>query len=430
MKFSRGRWLLLGLWAAVRLGAAAPDDSSAPRMLAPAEMKANLDDLMATFDEVHPNLYFKVSRQKLMEERRQLESELNRPLTVVQFFNLLEPFVASFADGHTGISAPRGVHPARKGGSGPSKPHYNWHFEILPGGTGYLDFVNMDSPLRSEWQKFLQATFRAIQEKRLTGLIIDLRNNGGGDSQLGDDLLDYLTDKPYRQASRKEWKFSPRYLTSPAFDQFLAEAQSAAAELKDQPEPTPDEKAFFVLNPNPSPAIKKRILEQGSPALKARLAKVAPHWLDPDYSPATARATLVWNFDKLRTPPNPYPLRFHGCLCFLISHRTFSSAIMLGNTVQDFKLAALIGEETPPCNEFGEVYSFELPHSGIRARVPSAQFVRANGDAKDPHGIIPDIAVAQTQADSDKGVDTVLETAKGWIAGCQRSRAPASADLR
>ncbi len=66
----------------------------------------------------------------------------------------------------------------------------------------------------------------------------------------------------------------------------------------------------------------------------------------------------------------------------------------------------------------------------IRAQVLSAQFVRANGDAKDPHGIIPDIAVKQTQADTAKGVDTVLETAKGWIAGCQRSRAPASADLR
>lgn len=420
MKFSDWRWLLLGLWAAMRLCASEPDNPAAQRMLTPAEMKGDLDCMMATFDEVHPNLYFKVSREKLTEARRQLESKLNQPLTVVQFDQALQAFIAGFADGHTWISPPRGVHIPRKG---PARPAYNWKFEILPGGIGYLDFVNMDSSLRSTWQKFLQDTFHTVQEKHLTGMIIDLRENDGGDSNLGDDLLDYLTDKPYRMASRKEWKFSPRYMTSPAFAEFFAEGESMSAKLKDQPE-TADEKKFFALNPNPSPAIKQWILAHGSTVLKARLVKIAPHWLEPDYSPATASETLVWNFDELRTPPSPFPLRFSGCTCFLISHRTFSSAIMLGNTVQDFKLATLIGEETPPCNEFGEVYAFQLPHSEIRAYVPSAQFVRANGDATDPHGIIPNIPVAQTPADTAKGADTVLEAAKSWIAGCQRSRAP------
>ncbi len=385
-------------------------------------MKSDLDFMMATFDEVHPNLYFRVSRPEVRKQRLQLESQLNNSLTVVQFLNLLDPFVPGFADGHTWVSAPRGVHIPRK--NGPAKPNYNWHFDILPGDIGYLNFVNMDSPLRDEWQKFLQATFRTVQGKHLTGMIIDLRDNEGGDSNLGDDLLDYLTTRPYRQASRKEWKFSPHYMTSPAAEQFFAGIQSSAAIDKDRPEPTPDEKVFFAVNPNPSLTLKKWILEHGSAPWKERLAKFAPHWLDPDYSPETANEFLVWKFDELRNPPSLFPLRFNGCLCFLISHRTFSSAIMLGNAVQDFKLATLIGEETPPCNEFGEVYAFQLPHSGIRAYVPSAQFVRANGDATDPHGIIPNIAVKQSQADKDKGIDTVLEAAKGWIAGCEHSLVP------
>src|SRR5579885_2596202 len=275
MKDFSWRQLLLCLLTAARLGAAELDNTA--QTLAPAEMKADLDCLVSTFDEVHPNLYFKVSRERFADDRRDVESKLSQPLTVVEFYQTLKTFVAGFADGHTAIFPPSGVHFPDKNG-GPARPNYHWKFEILPGAIGHLDFVDMDSPLRSDWQKFLLATFRTVQEKHLTGLIVDLRNNDGGDSNLGDDLLDYLADKPYRMASRKEWKFSRRYLTSPASAQFFADAESMTAKLKDQPE-SADETRFFALNPNPSPAIKQWILAHGSTVLKARLAKFAPRWL-------------------------------------------------------------------------------------------------------------------------------------------------------
>ncbi len=51
-------------------------------------------------------------------------------------------------------------------------------------------------PFRSEkFNLFLEETFRKIKEEEIEHLIIDIRNNSGGNSTLGDALLDYLTDK-------------------------------------------------------------------------------------------------------------------------------------------------------------------------------------------------------------------------------------------
>jgi C-terminal processing protease CtpA/Prc len=114
--------------------------------------------------------------------------------------------------------------------------------------------------------------------------------------------------------------------------------------------------------------------------------------------------------------PGPNPLRYRGKVCFLIGSGTFSSAMMLANAVADFKLAKLIGEETGGIpNSFGEVYFFDLPNTKIQVSVSSALFVRANGNSRDRHGILPDVEVRPTDEDIRQGVDTVLEFAKSWV---------------
>src|SRR5690349_6917669 len=42
-------------------------------------------------------------------------------------------------------------------------------------------------------------------------LVVDLRGNGGGDSRMGEELLRYLTTKPYRMSAAKNWKMSAEY---------------------------------------------------------------------------------------------------------------------------------------------------------------------------------------------------------------------------
>ena len=89
---------------------------------------------------------------------------------------------------------------------------------------------------------------------------------------------------------------------------------------------------------------------------------------------------------------------------------------MLANAVADYDLATLIGEETAETpNSFGEVYSFDLPHTRLSVGVSTARFVRANGDAEDRGGVRPDIAVVATSEDERRGIDAALERARRWI---------------
>jgi hypothetical protein len=392
-------------------------------ILQPEQMKEDVRFLMQTMEQVHPKLYYKTSRGEISRQLAALNARLTNPLARLDFYYTLAPFAYAFQDDHTVLYTPIGAKPApRPDGVNIEIPDYKWKFRIVDGNIGYLDFVRMSN--LDEFRAFLAATFAAIKDKQLDGLIIDLRKNDGGDSSLGDALLDYVNDKPYSPISRKELRFSRQFIsTIPRFfkDIWVAEPDDQIKQFCFS-NPPPMVKNLFAQNPCPE---LKTYLAQNAPVwMKNYLQQYAPHWLDPAHSPGTQTEILFQEYNDLRQPPNPYPLRFHGPVCFLIGPVTFSSAVILGNSVQDFHLATLIGEESHPCNQFGEPYNYTLPNSHLYGCVAAAQYVRANGDAKDPHGIIPDLEVKQTKADTEKGLDTVLEAAKRWVR--EHPRAPAA----
>ena len=67
----------------------------------------------------------------------------------------------------------------------------------------YNDFVDSEDE-----RSYIAHLFGKMHEKRTDSLIIDLRNNGGGNSAMGDYLLGFLTDQPYRMFSRVDTKLS------------------------------------------------------------------------------------------------------------------------------------------------------------------------------------------------------------------------------
>lgn len=243
----------------------------------------------------------------------------------------------------------------------------NYCFERLTDNIGYIDFRAMVDD--QKFSEFLTTTFTDIHVHPVRGLITDLRNNGGGSSRLGDDLLSFITDSSYRLAARKEWKMSAQY--------------------------------------------------------KAYLLKHVPWWIR--WFPFTwvipeARKYLGAHDGEivvdtaLAERHEANRLRYSGKECFLIGPRTFSSAMMLANAVGDYRLATLIGEETGGIpNAYGDIYPFDLPNTKLSVTVSSAYFVRANGDEKDRRGVMPDIEVRQTQEDARAGRDTVLERARQWV---------------
>ena len=54
------------------------------------------------------------------------------------------------------------------------------------------------SGTKEEFNNFLQSSFKEIKDKKIKKLLIDLRDNGGGDDINGEMLYSYLTNKPFR----------------------------------------------------------------------------------------------------------------------------------------------------------------------------------------------------------------------------------------
>ncbi len=85
---------------------------------------------------------------------------------------------------------------------------------LLPGDAptaapvAVIEFPTMDGPLGRQWDKFLDQAITAIKQRGAAGLIVDIRGNGGGNSELGDALLARINDRPYRMASRVVWRKS------------------------------------------------------------------------------------------------------------------------------------------------------------------------------------------------------------------------------
>ncbi|MFZ9386374.1 MAG: S41 family peptidase [Chitinophagaceae bacterium] len=235
-----------------------------------------------------------------------------------------------------------------------------YRFERSPENSGYILFRSMrDLPA---FEKFLDSVFSDIKIKPINGLIIDLRQNGGGNSVLGERLISYISSKPYRMGGGSRWKVSDEYKS------FLRE-------------------------------------QAGSNAVYASGA--FQHYLE-----LTTGEIISGNGGKPKSP-GKNNLRYTGKVAVLTGPNTFSSANMLSNAIKDFGLATIIGEPTgEPCNDYGELYWTRLPHTGFLMYTCSKQFIRANGDADDPYPVFPDIEVKQ---DPDSRQDDVLEYARKWV---------------
>jgi C-terminal processing protease CtpA/Prc len=71
-------------------------------------------------------------------------------------------------------------------------------FKLLDNGnTAYLKLGTFDEfQLKMDWRKFLANAFKVIEKKKITNLIIDIRNNEGGTDNIPAELLTYILSKP------------------------------------------------------------------------------------------------------------------------------------------------------------------------------------------------------------------------------------------
>jgi hypothetical protein len=244
----------------------------------------------------------------------------------------------------------------------PSSPSADFSFRMLEGGVGLLRWDAMPMTARKSWEAFLQKTFQELQTTRATGLIIDMRSNGGGDSSLAAPLFAYITDKPFRFSGGKRWRLSQDY------EQFFESCMQWWVRILPW-------KQFI------SPALASMKVGE------ERVFTNEPYTLEP------------------------LEPRFRGPVCVLIGPRTFSSAMMTTDAIATYGLAHLIGEPTGGVpTDLGEVGFQRLPNSGIVVAFCTALFIRADGNEKNRGPVMPNEVVP-----FETGRDAPLEAAVRWV---------------
>lgn len=222
-----------------------------------------------------------------------------------------------------------------------------------------IEFPTMSGPLGSQWDKFLDQAIIAIKQRGAAGLIIDIRGNGGGNSELGDALLARINDRPYRMASRIVWRKS---------------------------------------------AESDELFRMGTKPMWRSLMFALPLFL-PDYAALKHGEDLNYA-TKVAGRPRVQP-SFDGPTALLIGEHTFSSAMLLADAARTYDLMLTMGQPTGGVpNTLGDIGPFALPNSRIVVSFSQKMFIRASGDESDLGPVRPHIEVAPVA-----GRDATLERA-------------------
>lgn len=77
-------------------------------------------------------------------------------------------------------------------------------------GVAVMDFFSMDNP--GKMRTFADSMFTALRNNGIRNLIIDVRDNGGGNSQVGDELLRRISQCPFKQFEKSFVRVTPTTL--------------------------------------------------------------------------------------------------------------------------------------------------------------------------------------------------------------------------
>lgn len=233
-----------------------------------------------------------------------------------------------------------------------------------------LDFMSRETALLTissfwlesdeiKYKRFLQQSFKRINEKKITNLIIDLRNNEGGVDKRGALLLSYLMDQEFSYYKRLE-------LTTRSRFSFKEHARL--------------------------------------PGLYGILRFLVAREDDGKY---------IWRFSKNLKVQKPQKNNYTGKVYVLINGASFSVTAEFAAVTHYLKRATFIGEETGGGyygNNSGAFAVVTLPHSRLNIGIPlMAYYLHVDGYAYPSHGVIPDFEIKPSASDIISAKDVVLD---------------------
>jgi len=363
-------------------------------LLQPDNLKEDLDFLFKTIEEVHPNIYAYINKEIYALVKNELYTQIDHAMSISEFYISIQPVVYFLQDSHTVIFRPSNfimpqitesmrefgerlrklvkedgssktnaqyvAAPRKKEYMGP----YSYHF--FPKHDVCFMVINsfgMPNQIEQYAQKFQEA-FKAIREKGITNLIIDVRENQGGSGLAGDELLKYLANRPFRQIEKIEQRLVP---------------------------------GFFEFCEQQGLNINQVMVDEYGIDIESLKAK-------GNYMPGI----ILAGQGQFKNPHEPSD-RFKGAIYLLVAKPTFSAASNFAATVTCFEVGTLIGQETGGKKDhYGQILPFQLPNSELRGQVSTAHFVTVCGQ-NDAGGVKPDYQVKQKSEDTAKDVDTVLQ---------------------
>jgi len=229
----------------------------------------------------------------------------------------------------------------------------DYFLKIIPESkTAIIDFVSFNNA--KKFNSFIDSAFEQIKLNKVEHLIIDIRENKGGDSQIGDIFFQYISKKPYVQYKKYKIKYS----------------SLQKEDYKIRFEMTKDSIWLKTTNkPN-------GLIEEDN-----------------------INSTIV-----LKENNN----RFDGKIFLLTGISTYSSAASFAQCFKNYKMGKVIGEETGGCIiHFGDVIVATLPNSKLNFTISHKIWYEIGAGENDFHGTTPDIEIS-----SDKALDYTLDLIK------------------
>ncbi len=237
------------------------------------------------------------------------------------------------------------------------------------GDINWLNNISNELPVDvvvSEFKIKVEEQFKKIQEKGYENLIIDVRNNGGGNDENGRTVIDFITDKPYSEALASTFmmKRSKRYekyqkCKAPWIFRWMVNLRTISWFNKK------NKKLFKGLLNTP----------RGE--------------------------NLVAHLPLNEPTDNPY--RFKGNVYALSNQYSYSATTVFPGAVKDYQIGTIVGTETGDCPAgFGQNLYFELQNSRLRCHSSTTFMIRPNGNTDMTRGVIPDYHVEQTIEDAEK----------------------------
>ena len=230
-------------------------------------------------------------------------------------------------------------------------------------------FYNVEDPARiwntAAFTAFIDEAFGDFLDNGAKSLVIDLRNNPGGDNSFSDPMISWIADRPFRFASK-----------------------------------------FLVRSSDEAAASNQARLDASPDAVQGVSGRYAEAYR------ATPRGE-TFPFEIVLAEPRE-GAKFEGEVYVLVNRNSYSNAVNVASIFQDYGWGEIAGEPTADfATTYGAMEHFTLPNTGFKVGFPKAYIVRPSGDER-LGGVRPDVVIETPIVASER--DVVLDRLLARIA--------------